>query len=157
MKHIISATVENEPGVLARIVGLISGRGYNIETLSVGPTQDPKISQMTMTIPGDNRVLSQVTKQLNKMVDVIEVCDLTGRRHVARELLLVEISTETTRRAEIVELASLFKASIVGVSENALTIQLTGDRETIEDFLRLTKSYTILDLSRSGATAVTRG
>ena len=157
MKHIITATVENQPGVLARIVGLISGRGYNIETLSVGPTSEPDLSQMTMTIPGDTHVLHQVSKQLNKMVEVIKVSDLTGRRHVARELLLIEIDTTTTKRAELIELASLFDAAVVGVGEASLTIELVGDREAIADFLRLTKHCTILDCSRSGVVAVARG
>jgi len=115
MKHIISALVENKPGVLARIVGLISGRGYNIETLNVGPTQDPAISKMTLVVPGDDHVLEQVTLQVGKLVDVISVTDVTGARHLDRELILVEIVTDSVaQRAEVLDLASLFKAAVPG-------------------------------------------
>ncbi len=107
MKHIITLLVENQPGVLARVVGLISGRGYNIETLNVGPTHHPERSRMTMTVPGDDHVLKQVTKQLNKLVDVIKVTDLTTRRYLNRELILVEVAAPADKRGELVQLAGL--------------------------------------------------
>lgn len=157
MRHIINAIVENQPGVLARIVGVISGRGYNIDTLNVGPSQDPDVSRMTMTVIGDTHVLEQVTKQLNKMVDVIKVNDLTGKAHLERELILVEVGAPKGKRGEIMEIAALFKAEIVGVRENSLTVQFVGPQASIEDFLRLLRPYTILDLSRSGPIAVARG
>ena len=157
MKHIITAMVENQPGVLARIVGLISGRGYNIETLNVGPTQDRDVSQMTMTVPGDDHVLEQVTKQLNKLVDVIKVSDLTGKQHLNRELVLVEVSTTACKRSEVVEVATLFDAGVVGVKENSLTLQLVGEETTISDFMDLLKPFTIQSISRSGVIAVARG
>ncbi len=157
MQHIINAIVENQPGVLARIVGVISGRGYNIETLNVGPSQDPGVSRMTMTVSGDNHVLEQVTKQLNKMVDVIKVNDLTNKSRLERELILVEVATPREKRGEVLEIATLFQAEIVGVRKNSLTIQFVGMEEGIEDFLRLLQPYTILDLSRSGPLAVARG
>ncbi len=157
MKHIITAMVENQPGVLARIVGLISGRGYNIETLNVGPTQDRDVSQMTMTVPGDDHVLEQVTKQLNKLVDVIKVSDLTGKQHFNRELVLVEVSTTACKRSEVVEVATLFDAGVVGVKENSLTLQLVGEETTISDFMDLLKPFTIQSISRSGVIAVARG
>ena len=157
MNHIINATVENQPGVLSRIVGLFSGRGYNIETLNVGPCADPMLSRMTLTLPGDEKVLEQVTKQLNKLVDVIKVNDLTSVSHLERELILVEVASPKGKRSEIMELAALFKAEIIGVRENSLTIQFVGTRNLVEDFLKLLRPYTIMDLARSGLIAVARG
>ncbi len=157
MRHIINAIVENQPGVLARIVGLISGRGYNIETLNVGPSQDPEVSRMTMTVSGDAHVLEQVTKQLNKMVDVIKVSDLTGKHHQERELILVEVAAPKSKRGELIEICTLFKAEIVGVRENSLSLLFVGQPEAIGDFLRLLRPYSFLDLARSGPVAVARG
>jgi acetolactate synthase-1/3 small subunit len=135
---------------------LISGRGYNIETLNVGPTHHPERSRMTMTVPGDDHVLEQVTKQLNKLVDVIKVADLTTRRYLNRELILVEVAAKPDKRAELVEMAELCKASVVSVQPASLTIQLVDTQDRITDFLELLKPYTILDLSRSGVIAVSR-
>lgn len=158
MKHIITAMVENQPGVLARIVGLISGRGFNIETLNVAPTQDPTVSQMTIKVPGDDRVLEQVTKQLNKLVDVIKVTDLTQKRYLNRELVLVEVAATAQKRQEIVELMKLLAdAKVVSVQEKSLTIQMTGEQDKINDFLTLLKPFRIMDISRSGVIAVARG
>ncbi|MBM4144036.1 MAG: acetolactate synthase small subunit [Lentisphaerae bacterium] len=156
MKHVITALVENQPGVLARIVGLISGRGFNIESLNVAPTHDPTVSRMTMTVPGDDRVLEQVTKQLNKLVDVIKVTDLTKRRYLNRELVLVEVAAPAGKRAEIAELAELFEGKVVAVQARSLTVQMVGEQERIEDFLRLLKPFRVLALSRSGVIAVAR-
>lgn len=157
MKHIINCLVENQPGVLARIVGLISGRGYNIETLNVGPTADPTVSKMTIVVPGDAHVIAQVTHQLSKQIDVIEVVNMTNRRHLDRELLLVRVATVNHHgRAEIVDLASLFMARVVAVQEDSVTIQMVGNQETVADFLRLLKPYEIIDISRSGVIAVGR-
>ncbi len=156
MKHIITALVENQPGVLARIVGLISGRGFNIESLNVAPTQDPTTSRMTMKVPGDDRVLEQVTKQLNKLVDVIKVSDLTQKHYLNRELILVEVAATPQKRAEIVELAGLFDAKVVSVQSNSLTIQMVGEQNKADDFLNLLKPFRILDVSRSGVIAVAR-
>ncbi len=157
MRHIINAIVENQPGVLARIVGVISGRGYNIETLNVGPSQDPAVSRMTMTVSGDAHVLEQVTKQLNKMVDVIKVNDLTGKHHQERELILVEVGAPKSKRGELIEIATLFKAEIVGVRENSMSIQFVGAPDAVCDFLRLLRPYSVMDLARSGPVAVARG
>lgn len=157
MKHVITAWVENQPGVLARVVGIISGRGFNIESLNVAPTDDPTVSRLTMKVPGDDRVLDQVTKQLNKMVDVIKVTDLTKKRYLNRELLLVEVAVpSTTKRAEIAELAGLCGALVVSVQAKSMTLQLVGDEEAMESFVRLLKPYQVLDLSRSGVIAVAR-
>mgnify|MGYP003604751132 FL=1 len=157
MKHIINATVENQPGVLSRIVGLFSGRGYNIETLNVGPCADPMLSRMTITVVGDTHVLEQVTKQLNKLVDVVKVTDLTTVTHLERELILVEVAAPKGKRSEIIEISTLFKSEIIGVREKSLTIQFVGTQGEVEDFLKLLRPYTIMDLSRSGLIAVTRG
>ncbi|MEI8242121.1 MAG: acetolactate synthase small subunit [bacterium] len=157
MKHIITSLVENKPGVLARIVGLISGRGYNIETLNVGPTQDPTTSKMTMVVAGDDRVLEQVIHQVGKLVDVVAVVDVTRRRHLNRELILVEVATKRNSRAEVLELATLFDARVVAVAEKSITVQMVGDHSCVEDFLRLLRPYEITDISRSGLIAVARG
>jgi acetolactate synthase-1/3 small subunit len=158
MKHIITALVENKPGVLARIVGLISGRGYNIDTLNVGPTQDPAISKMTLVVPGDDHVLEQVTLQVGKLVDVISVTDVTGARHLDRELILVEIATDSVaQRAEVLDLATLFRAAVAGVTERSVSLQMVGASDVVSDFMLLLKPYKILDLSRSGQIAVARG
>jgi acetolactate synthase I/III small subunit len=157
MKHIITALVENKPGVLARIVGLISGRSYNIETLNVGPTQDPTTSKMTMVVAGDDRVIEQVIHQVGKLVDVIEMVDVTRRRHLNRELILVEVATKRHSRAAVLELATLFDARVIAVAEKSLTVQMVGDHTTVEDFIRLLRPYEITDISRSGLIAVARG
>jgi len=157
MKHVLTALVENQPGVLARIVGLISGRGYNIESLNVAPTKDPSRSRLTMTVPGDDRVLEQVTKQLNKLVDVIKVADLTNKRYLNRELLLIEVQTPANKRSELVELADLCGAEVVSVQNKSLTIQMVGERRKVEDFLDLLKPFSILEISRTGVVAIARG
>lgn len=157
MKHTITALVENRPGVLARLIGLISGRGYNIETLNVGPTQDKSCSKITMVVPGDDHVLEQVTLQLAKQIDVLKVEDVTGRNFISRELLLVELSTENKGRAPVMELAALFSADIVAVQEASLTLQMAGDQDKIGDFLRSLRAFDVLDISRSGVIAVARG
>ncbi|MCL1920468.1 MAG: acetolactate synthase small subunit [Kiritimatiellaeota bacterium] len=157
MNHIINCLVENKPGVLARIVGLISGRGYNIETLNVAPTADETVSKMTIVVPGDARVIEQVTRQLAKQVDVIEVVNMTNLRHLDRELILVRVGADShDSRVEVLELASLFKAQVVGVQEDSVTIEMAGNQETVSDFLRLLKPYRIIDISRTGVVAVRR-
>ncbi len=156
MKHVITALVENQPGVLARIVGLVSGRGYNIESLNVAPTHDGTTSRLTLTVPGDDRVLEQVMKQLNRLIDVIKVSDLTQKRYLNRELILVEVSCAPTKRAEIVALAGLFEARVVSVQARSLTVQMAGEEDRINDFLEMLRSYGIMDISRSGVIAVAR-
>ncbi len=157
MKHIINCLVENQPGVLARIVGLISGRGYNIETLNVGPTADPTVSKMTIVVPGDTHIIAQVTHQLSKQPDVIEVVNMTNCRHLDRELILVRVAAANHHdRAEIVDLAALFMARVVAVQTESVTIQMAGNQETVADFLCLLQPYNLLDISRSGVIAVGR-
>ncbi len=154
MKHVISALVENQPGVLARIVGLISGRGYNIESLTVAPTHDSKVSRMTLSVPGDVRLLEQVTKQLNKLIEVIKVTDLTNQRHLDRELVLVEVTATSKNRDEIIKLVELAGAKIASVQQNSLTVQAVDQQDKIEEVLALLEPHKILQLSRSGVVAV---
>jgi acetolactate synthase-1/3 small subunit len=153
-RHTITALVENQPGVLARIVGLISGRGYNIESLNVGPTQDPTVSRLTMVVPGDDRVLEQVTKQLTKLIDVVRVADLTKEPFLNRECILVKVEVTRKTRAEIVELSDLFGGEVIAAHDRALVIQLVGEQEQVASFLDLMKPFRIVDVSRSGVIAM---
>lgn len=157
VKYVLSAIVENEPGVLARIVGIISGRGYNIETLNVAPSADAGLSRLTMTVGGDAHVIEQVTKQLNKIIDVVKVTNLTREAHLERELVLVEVAIPKGRRGELLEVVTLFHADVVGVRESSLSIQFVGGQDQIDDFLRMLRPYTVIDLARSGRIAVARG
>lgn len=155
-RHTITALVDNQPGVLARVVGLISGRGYNIETLNVGPTQDPTMSRITMVVPGDDHVLEQVTKQLDKQVDVISVTDLTKESFLNRECLLVKVAADRKTRSELIELADVFGGKVISVQSRALVIQLVGEQQHVADFMELVKPFKVLDVSRSGVIAMAR-
>lgn len=154
MKHIISMLVENKPAVLARVIGLISGRGYNIDSLNVAPTQDVTTSRITMTVPGDDRVLEQVTKQLNKLVDVIKVFDLTAEKYIDRELALVKVCSTTKNRSAVIELAALCRAEIVAVQNKAMIIQMVGTTDAVDNFMELIKSHGIIEISRTGVIAI---
>lgn len=153
-KHILNVLVENRPGVLARIVGIISGRGYNIETLNVGPTNDDSTSKMTIVIPGDRKVIDQVVAQLAKQINVFRVDNVTVVPHIDREAILLKVSTRATGRAPVIEVAMLFGAKVVGVLPDALTIQMIGSQMQVEQFLALMHPFDVLDISRSGAIAV---
>jgi len=153
MRHIISATVENKPGVLARIVGIITGRGYNIETLNVAPGLESDISRLTMTVSGDDNVIEQVTKQLNKMVDVIKVNDLTADAHLEGEYLFATLATPKAKRAQIIELLTLLKADVLSVTEKDVIVQFCGNAEAVDRFFSLLRNH-ITDLSRSGPIAI---
>lgn len=156
MKHVITATVENKPGVLARIVGLISGRGFNIESLNVAPTMDPTLSRMTMTIPGDDKVLEQVTKQLNKLIDIVKVTDLTRKRFLNRELVLVEVVVPADKRKEIKDIAKAHNATIALALGHSTTFQIVGEQTQIDAFLDLLAPYRVLGITRSGVVAVSK-
>ncbi len=155
-KHILNVLVENSPGVLARIVGHISGRGYNIETLNVGPTNDDSISKMTIGMVGDQQVIAQVVAQLTKQINVFRVDDVTVRPHVDREAILIKVSTRGTGRAPVIEVAMLFGAKVVGVQPDALTIQMIGSQMQVEQFLTLMHPFDVLDISRSGSIAMSQ-
>jgi len=154
MRHIISVLVENKFGVLARIAGLFSGRGYNIDSLCVAETDDPTLSRMTIVTHGDDKIIEQIEKQLNKLIDTIKVSDLTHKEHVERELVLIKVKGE--KRREIMEIISIFRAKIVDVSSKTLTIETTGDEKKISAFIELLKPYGIIEIARTGKIALTR-
>lgn len=156
MRHTISVLVENRFGVLTRIAGLFSGRGFNIDTLNVGPTHDDKTSRMTMVVKGNDQDLDQVIKQLNKLVDVIEVLDFREGEYVDRELLLVKVKVDSKARAEVMQICDIFRAKIVDVQPASLTIEITGDESKIQKFITLMGNFGILDLTRTGKVALPR-
>lgn len=156
MRHTISVLVENKFGVLTRVAGLFSGRGYNIDTLNVGPTQDPATSRMTIVTRGDDATLEQIVKQLNKLVDVIKVQDFRDGEYVDRELVLVKVSVDSKSRAEVMQITDIFRAKIVDVQPKRLTIEITGNESKVEKFIDLMKSFGILDLTRTGKAALPR-
>ena len=156
MLHIINILVDNHFGVLARISGLFSARGYNIESLCVGVTEDPTISRMTVVVHGDDNIVSQIVHQLNKMVEVIEVNDLTEDGHVERELVMAKLNTDPKRRTELLEVVNSFRAQIVDVSPEALIIEATGSIEKIKAFIDMIRPYGIEEIARTGRVALAR-
>jgi acetolactate synthase-1/3 small subunit len=156
-KHTISVLVENRFGVLSRVAGLFSARGYNIESLSVGETLDPAVSRMTLVVTGDEFVIEQVTKQLHKLIDVIKVSDLTDDRHVERELVLVRVNAEPQHRAEILRTADIFRAHVVDVTPISFILEATGDEGKIEAFIELLRPMGIQEIVRTGKVAIARG
>jgi len=156
MRHTISVTVENRPGVLSRVVGLFSGRGFNIESLSVGETIDPEISRITIVTRGDDRIIEQVTKQLRKLVDVIKVTDLTDLNFVDREMILVKINATEKTKAEILRINEIFRGKIVDVSPASYTFEITGDEGKIQAFIKLVKPFGVKEVSRTGKVALSR-
>ena len=155
-KHTISVLVENHFGVLARVSGLFSARGYNIISLCVGETMDPDISRMTVVVRGDDQVLFQMIQQLNKLVDVIEVTDLTNTSFVERELVLIKVNAGKEQRGEVVEIATIFRASIVDVGAESLTVEVTGAEGKINACIDMLRPYTISELVRTGEIAIHR-
>lgn len=156
MRHTISVLVENKFGVLTRVAGLFSGRGYNIDTLNVAPTQDPEMSRMTIVTRGDDATVEQIIKQLKKLVNVIEVQDFREGEYVDRELVLVRVSVDSKSRAEVMQITDIFRAKIVDVQPQSLTVEITGDESKIEKFLRLMQTFGILELTRTGKVALSR-
>ncbi|MEW6409309.1 MAG: acetolactate synthase small subunit [Nitrospirota bacterium] len=156
MRHTISLLVENKFGVLSRVAGLFSGRGFNIESLSVGETLDPQISLMTIVTQGDDRIIEQITKQLNKLIDVIKVVDLTEMDHVEREMILIKITPKPEDRAETLRIAEIFRGRIVDSSPRTYTIQITGDEKKIEAAIELLRPMGIKELVRTGKVAIAR-
>jgi acetolactate synthase-1/3 small subunit len=156
MKHTISILVENKFGVLSRISGLFSGRGYNIESLSVGETIDPQISIMTIVTSGDDRIIEQIMKQLNKLVDVIKVMDMTESDHVEREMVLIKITPRSEDKAEVLRLAEIFRGRVVDSSQKSYTIEITGDDKKIDAIVDLLKPMGIKEFVRSGKIAMAR-
>ena len=156
MRHTISCLVENKFGVLSRVAGLFSGRGYNIESLSVGETIDPAVSTMTIVTTGDDQIIEQITKQLNKLIDVIKVIDLVEVDHVEREMVLVKVTPKKENKAEVLRLAEIFRGRIVDSSQKTYTIEITGDEQKIEAFIELMKPMGIKEFVRTGKVAIAR-
>ena len=156
MLHTISVLVENKFGVLTRIAGMFSGRGFNIDTLNVGPTLDPTTSRMTITVRGDETVLEQVTKQLRKLVDVIEVQDFMEGESVDRELVLMRVGVDASTRSEVMQVCDIFRAKIIDVQRKNLSIEITGNESKISKFIALMSQFGITDLTRTGRIALAR-
>ena len=156
-KHTIAILVENKFGVLSRVAGLFSARGYNIESLSVGETLDPTVSRMTIVVRGDEFVIEQVMKQLHKLIDVIKVGDLTDDSHVERELVLVRVNAEPQYRAEILRTADIFRAKVIDVTPVSFVLEATGDQAKLEALIELLRPMGIQELVRTGKVAIARG
>lgn len=158
MRHIISMLMENESGALSRVAGLFSARGYNIESLTVAPTEDPSMSRMTIVTTGSEEIIEQITKQLNKLVDVVKLADITGGEHIERELMLIKVlADDAERRSELKRLTDIFRGRIIDVSETTYIIELTGTCEKLDAFIEAAKTESILETVRSGVSGIARG
>src|ERR1700691_700863 len=156
MRHTISVVVENKFGALTRVAGLFSGRGYNIDTLNVAPTEDPATSRMTIVTRGDDATLEQIVKQLEKLVNILEVNDFREGEYIDRELVLVKVSVDSKSRAEVMQITDIFRAKIVDVQPKCLTIEITGNESKIGKFLDLMKTFGVLDLTGTGRAPLPR-
>lgn len=157
MRHIISVLMENESGALSRVSGLFSARGYNIESLTVAPTEDPSLSRMTLVTRGSDRVIEQITKQLNKLIDVVKLIDLTEGSHIEREMLLLKVRTTGDMREEIKRLVDIFRGRIIDVTDKTYTIEMTGDSRKLDSFIQTLPQAEIIETVRSGVTGISRG
>jgi acetolactate synthase-1/3 small subunit len=156
-RHIISVLVENEAGALSRISGLFSARGYNIETLTVAPTEDASMSRMTIVTSGSEDVIEQITKQLNKLIEVVKVIDLSEAEHIERELMLIKVRAGQKEREDMKRMADIFRGRVIDVSDNTYTIELTGDTRKLDAFIQALEPGTILETVRTGASGIGRG
>ncbi|MCC6418370.1 MAG: acetolactate synthase small subunit [Gemmataceae bacterium] len=157
MRHLLSALVHNQPGVLAHVSGMLASRGFNIDSLAVGETEDPNLSRMTFVVHGDDAELEQVRKQLDKIVTVVKVQDIGSEDHVERDLMLLKVEATPAQRMEIVLLVEMFRARVVDVSPSDLMIEISGQERKIEAFIDLMRPYSILELARTGRIALIRG
>lgn len=157
MEHIISVLVENHFGVLAQIAGLFSGRGFNIDSLAVGETLDPTVSRMTIVVTGDDQVVEQILKQLNRLVEVIKVEDLTETKHVERELMLIKVGVGPKARSEVLEIADIFRTKVVDVQATSVTLEASGSSDKLEALLELLKPHGIKEIVRTGRIGMARG
>lgn len=157
MRHIISILIENESGALSRVAGLFSARGYNIESLTVAPTQDPTLSRMTIVTSGSDEVIEQITKQLNKLIDVVKLIDLSESAHIERELMLVKVRATDGAREEVKRLADIFRGNIIDVTPTSYVIEVTGEKAKLDAFLQALREDTIVEVVRSGTTGILRG
>ena len=156
-KHILTMLVENKPGVLARVAGLFSRRGFNIDTLAVGPTDDPLLSRMTLTLDGALHPIDQVTKQLHKLVNVIKIRDLEPEEAVARELALFKVAADAETRAQVMQFAEIFRGHVIDVSKRSITIEVTGSDDKIEAFETAVRQFGLIEMVRTGEIAISRG
>ena len=157
MRHVLSALVQNVPGVLSHISGMLASRGYNIESLAVGETEDPHLSRMTFVVVGDDNVLEQVRKQLEKIVTVVRVDDISAQDHVERDLMLVKVAAPAGRRSEIRELVDIFRGRIVDVAPEMVMIELSGQEQKLQAFIEMIRPFGIIELVRTGRIAMVRG
>ncbi len=157
MRHILSLLMENETGALSRVAGLFSARAYNIESLTVAPTEDPTVSRMTLVTSGSDEVIEQITKHLNKLVDVIKVIDLNESRHIERELMLIKLQAKGENREEIKRLVDIFRGRIIDVTEKTYTIEMTGAGDKLDAFINALDEKDILEVVRSGISGIARG
>jgi acetolactate synthase I/III small subunit len=157
MRHIISILMENESGALSRVAGLFSARGYNIESLTVAPTEDPTISRMTLVTSGSEEIIEQIKKQLNKLIDVIKLLDLTEGAHIEREMMLIKLRAADQERDEVMRLAGIFRGRVSDVSHRTYTIELTGTSEKLDAFIAAVGDIPIIETVRSGVTGIARG
>ncbi|WP_027857376.1 acetolactate synthase small subunit [Marinobacterium jannaschii] len=158
MRHIISVLMENEPGALSRVVGLFSQRNYNIESLTVAPTEDETLSRLTVTTLGDDRVIEQITKQLNKLIDIVKVVDLTEGEHIERELMMIKMKANNGQvRAEIKRTADIFRGHIIDITPNTFTVQLVGSSDKLDAFITALGTANIMEVVRSGVSGIARG
>ncbi len=156
-KHTIGVLVENRPGVLTRVSGLFARRGFNIDSLAVGTTEEPNVSRMTIVVDGDDNVLEQITKQLNKLIDVIRVIDLSETAAVHRELVLIRVAATTGNRSEIMQIVDVFRARIVDVAEDSLIVEATGDEPKVKAFEGLLRKFGVKEIARTGRVSLSRG
>ncbi len=157
MRHTISILLENEAGALSRVSGLFSARGYNIESLTVAPTEDPTLSRMTLVTRGSDDIIEQITKQLNKLVDVVKLVDLTEGAHIEREMLLIKVKAQGAAREEVKRLADIFRGHIIDVTDTTYTIELTGAGDKLDAFIQAMDGTNILETVRSGVSGIARG
>ena len=157
MRHIISILIENEAGALSRVAGLFSARGYNIESLTVAPTEDPSLSRMTLVTRGTEEIIEQITKQLNKLIDVVKLMDMTEGLHIEREMMLVKVLAEGDRRNELKRLSDIFRGRIIDVTDKTYTIELTGAGDKLDAFIQALDSGVIIEVVRSGVSGIARG
>jgi acetolactate synthase-1/3 small subunit len=157
MRHILSLLVENEAGALSRIAGLFSARAFNIESLTVAPTEDETVSRMTVVTTGSDSIIEQITKQLNKLVDVIKVVDLSESGHIERELMLIKVNAKGPSREELKRLVDIFRGRIIDVTENTYTIEITGDGDKLDAFIQAMDNRLILEVVRTGVSGIARG
>ncbi len=156
-RHIISVLVENRFGVLARISSLIAGRGFNIDSLAVGETEEPTVSRMTIVTHGDERIIEQITKQLNRLIDVIKVTDMTEAAHVERELVLIKVATPNAQvRSEVIQVVDVFRAKVVDISSSTVTVEVTGTQDKVQAFIEMVEPFGIKEMARTGAVAMGR-